>query len=86
MWWLDIDSNYDSIWFGNDSYLQYVNICARAVRNSLKDEARTVALKREANRLRFAKWENGVQKEQVKYQLNITASLREINMGLSFFL
>ncbi|GAA5804067.1 mitochondrial ATP synthase epsilon chain-domain-containing protein [Helicostylum pulchrum] len=46
------------------SYLQYANICARAVRNSLKDETRTLALRRNQNNLKFAKWENGVQKEQ----------------------
>lgn len=48
------------------SYLQYANICARAVRNSLKDETRTLALRRNQNNLKFAKWENGVQKEQVR--------------------
>ncbi|KAI8378835.1 mitochondrial ATP synthase epsilon chain-domain-containing protein [Choanephora cucurbitarum] len=46
------------------TYLQYASICARAVRNSLKDEVRAPALRREANNLKFAKWENGVQKEQ----------------------
>ncbi|KAI8884514.1 hypothetical protein K501DRAFT_79656 [Backusella circina FSU 941] len=46
------------------TYLQYANICARAVRNSLKDDVRTVALRREQNNVRFSKWENGVQKEQ----------------------
>ncbi|KAI8976864.1 mitochondrial ATP synthase epsilon chain-domain-containing protein [Pilobolus umbonatus] len=46
------------------SYLQYANICARAVRNSLKDEFRAAALRRNNNGLKFAKWESGVQKEQ----------------------
>ncbi|KAI9468118.1 MAG: mitochondrial ATP synthase epsilon chain-domain-containing protein [Benjaminiella poitrasii] len=46
------------------TYLQYANICARAVRNSLKDDVRAVALRRDQNNLKFAKWENGVQKEQ----------------------
>ncbi|KAI8374785.1 mitochondrial ATP synthase epsilon chain-domain-containing protein [Blakeslea trispora] len=46
------------------TYLQYASICARAVRNSLKDEVRAPAVRREINNLKFAKWENGVQKEQ----------------------
>ncbi|RCI01044.1 hypothetical protein CU098_009717 [Rhizopus stolonifer] len=46
------------------SYLQYANICARAVRNSLKDDVRTVAIRRDKNGLKFQKWENGVGKEQ----------------------
>ncbi|KAI8337161.1 mitochondrial ATP synthase epsilon chain-domain-containing protein [Chlamydoabsidia padenii] len=45
------------------SYVQYANICARAVRNALKDELRTPALARDNNGLKYAKWENGVQKE-----------------------
>ncbi|KAG2194484.1 hypothetical protein INT46_009389, partial [Mucor plumbeus] len=49
------------------TYLQYANICARAVRNSLKDDVRAVALRRDQNNLKFAKWENGVQKEQVSF-------------------
>jgi F-type H+-transporting ATPase subunit epsilon len=49
------------------SYLQYANICARAVRNSLKDDVRVVAARRNENGLKFAKWENGVQKEQVSF-------------------
>ncbi|PHZ08874.1 uncharacterized protein RHIMIDRAFT_67257 [Rhizopus microsporus ATCC 52813] len=47
------------------TYLQYANICARAVRNALKDEPRAIALRRNQNNLKFAKWENGVAKEQV---------------------
>ncbi|CAO3692202.1 unnamed protein product [Rhizopus stolonifer] len=46
------------------SYLQYANICARAVRNSLKDEVRAVAVRRDRNNLKVQKWENGVGKEQ----------------------
>ncbi|KAI7899269.1 mitochondrial ATP synthase epsilon chain-domain-containing protein [Cokeromyces recurvatus] len=46
------------------TYLQYANICARAVRNSLKDDVRAAALRRNQNNLKFAKWENGAQKEQ----------------------
>ncbi|KAI9247839.1 mitochondrial ATP synthase epsilon chain-domain-containing protein [Sporodiniella umbellata] len=46
------------------TYLQYANICARAVRNSLKDDVRAAALRRDKNGLKFQKWENGVAKEQ----------------------
>ncbi|KAG0169950.1 hypothetical protein DFQ28_001894 [Apophysomyces sp. BC1034] len=46
------------------SYLQYANICARAVRNVLKEELRAPAQRLNQNNLKFAKWENGVQKEQ----------------------
>lgn len=52
----------------NCSYLQYATICARAVRNSLKDETRTLALRRNQNNLKFAKWESGVQKDTVSIQ------------------
>ncbi|CAO3579587.1 unnamed protein product [Absidia cylindrospora] len=45
------------------SYVQYANICARAVRNSLKDDLRNAALVRNTNGLKYSKWENGVQKE-----------------------
>ncbi|KAI8889583.1 hypothetical protein K501DRAFT_170388 [Backusella circina FSU 941] len=48
------------------TYLQYTNICARSLRNSLKDDVRAIALRREQNNVRFAKWENGVQREQVR--------------------
>ncbi|ORX80811.1 hypothetical protein K493DRAFT_292990 [Basidiobolus meristosporus CBS 931.73] len=47
----------------NVSYLQYSQICARAVRNSLKNEQRLVAQKREEQGLKFAKWANGKQGE-----------------------
>ncbi|KAI8076796.1 mitochondrial ATP synthase epsilon chain-domain-containing protein [Halteromyces radiatus] len=47
------------------SYVQYANICARAVRNALKDELRTPALARNENGLKFVKWEKGVQSESV---------------------
>ncbi|ORX48222.1 hypothetical protein DM01DRAFT_1376831 [Hesseltinella vesiculosa] len=47
------------------TYVQYANICARALRNALKDEARTQqVLARNTNGLKFQKWENGVSKEQ----------------------
>ncbi|CDS05474.1 hypothetical protein LRAMOSA08002 [Lichtheimia ramosa] len=46
------------------SYLQYANICARALRNSLKNDLRVAAQARNQNNLKFAKWESGVQSEQ----------------------
>ncbi|EIE79003.1 hypothetical protein RO3G_03708 [Rhizopus delemar RA 99-880] len=46
------------------TYLQYANICARTVRNALKEDARVAALRRNENNLKFQKWENGVGKEQ----------------------
>ncbi|KAI9253421.1 mitochondrial ATP synthase epsilon chain-domain-containing protein [Phascolomyces articulosus] len=46
------------------SYLQYANICARALRNTLKDELKAPAQARNQNGLKFAKWEKGVASEQ----------------------
>ncbi|RUS23846.1 hypothetical protein BC938DRAFT_474528 [Jimgerdemannia flammicorona] len=37
--------------------------CARAVRNSLKEDLRVVAQRRDQNFLKYAKWENGKQGE-----------------------
>ncbi|KAF9550918.1 hypothetical protein EC957_011465 [Mortierella hygrophila] len=45
------------------SYLQYAQVCARAVRNSLKEEARVVAIRRDEQGLKYAKWEAGKQGE-----------------------
>ncbi|ORY03388.1 hypothetical protein K493DRAFT_346227 [Basidiobolus meristosporus CBS 931.73] len=47
----------------NFSYLQYSQICAKAVRSALKQEQRLVAQKREEQGLKFAKWANGKQGE-----------------------
>ncbi|KAF9431265.1 Dolichyl-diphosphooligosaccharide-protein glycosyltransferase subunit dad1 [Podila epigama] len=44
-----------------ESYLQYAQVCARAVRNSLKEEARVVAVRRDEQGLKYAKWEAGKQ-------------------------
>ncbi|KAI9144736.1 mitochondrial ATP synthase epsilon chain-domain-containing protein [Paraphysoderma sedebokerense] len=41
------------------SYLQYSLACARAVRNSLKNEYKQAALRRSEYTLKGAKWENG---------------------------
>ncbi|KAI7883354.1 hypothetical protein K492DRAFT_144061 [Lichtheimia hyalospora FSU 10163] len=46
------------------SYLQYANICARALRNSLKNDLRVAAEARNQNNLKFAKWSKGVASEQ----------------------
>ncbi|CAG8450009.1 3270_t:CDS:2 [Ambispora leptoticha] len=45
------------------SYLQYAQICARAVRNALKEEQRVIAQRRDEQGLKFAKWEAGKQGE-----------------------
>ncbi|KAG9288366.1 hypothetical protein G9A89_021397 [Geosiphon pyriformis] len=47
------------------SYLQYAQICARAVRNSLKEELRVLAQRRDEQGLKFSKWEAGKQGELV---------------------
>ena len=51
------------------SYLQYANIAARALRNTLKDELKAPAQIRNNNNLKFQKWEKGVASEQVNYSL-----------------
>lgn len=61
--------------------MQYANICARAVRNSLKDELRTPALARDYNGLKYAKWENGVQQEGVSEKKNDTHLLVSDSVG-----
>lgn len=43
------------------SYVQYANICAQITRNSVKEQFRAAALRRDGQSLRFAKWENGKQ-------------------------
>ncbi|CAO3631085.1 unnamed protein product [Cunninghamella blakesleeana] len=46
------------------TYVQYASICARALRNSLKDEARTqTVLSRNENGLKYIKWEKGTPQE-----------------------
>ncbi|KAF9585084.1 hypothetical protein BGW38_003948 [Lunasporangiospora selenospora] len=56
-------------WKPTFTYLQYVQVAARAVRNSLKEEARVVAVRRDQQGLKFAKWEAGKQGE-LKNTLN----------------
>ncbi|KAH8553587.1 mitochondrial ATP synthase epsilon chain-domain-containing protein [Umbelopsis sp. PMI_123] len=46
------------------SYLKYSQICARAVRNSLKDDIRAAAQRRDVNGLKVSKWQNGKAGEQ----------------------
>ncbi|CAG8526527.1 6671_t:CDS:2 [Acaulospora morrowiae] len=45
------------------SYLKYTQVCARVVRNSLKEEQRLVAQRRDEQGLKYAKWESGKQGE-----------------------
>ncbi|CAG8633080.1 16859_t:CDS:2 [Dentiscutata erythropus] len=45
------------------SYLKYTQICARVVRNALKEEQRLIAQRRDEQGLKFAKWESGKQGE-----------------------
>ncbi|GBB90505.1 hypothetical protein RclHR1_01750004 [Rhizophagus clarus] len=45
------------------TYLKYTQICARAVRNALKEEQRLIAQRRDEQGIKFAKWENGKQGE-----------------------
>jgi F-type H+-transporting ATPase subunit epsilon len=47
------------------SYLKYTQICARAVRNALKEEQRLIAQRRDEQGIKYAKWENGKQGELV---------------------
>ena len=62
------------------SYLQYANIAARALRNTLKDELKAPAQLRNTNNLKFQKWEKGVSSEQVNYN-----TLRVNGYNYSFF-
>ncbi|KAF9918617.1 hypothetical protein BX616_007355 [Lobosporangium transversale] len=48
-------------WKPTFTYLQYAQVCARAVRNALKEEARVIAVRREEQGLKYAKWEAGKQ-------------------------
>lgn len=41
------------------NYINYSNIAARVLRNSLKAEQRAAAEKRGESQIRFTKWENG---------------------------
>jgi len=43
------------------TYLKYTQICARAVRNALKEEQRLIAQRRDEQGIKYAKWENGKQ-------------------------
>ncbi|CAG8459282.1 7351_t:CDS:2 [Ambispora gerdemannii] len=52
-----------------NSYLQYTQICARAVRNALKEEQRVLAQRRDEQGLKYAKWETGKQGEVKNVEL-----------------
>ncbi|KAF9179226.1 hypothetical protein BGZ51_007148 [Haplosporangium sp. Z 767] len=48
-------------WKPTLTYLQYSQVCARAVRNALKEDARAIAVRRDEQGLKFSKWEAGKQ-------------------------
>ncbi|KAF9166989.1 hypothetical protein DFQ27_005868 [Actinomortierella ambigua] len=50
-------------WRPTYSYLQYAQICARTLRHSLKEDAKAIAIKRDAQGIKFAQWEAGKQGE-----------------------
>ncbi|KAF9956408.1 ubiquinol-cytochrome c reductase core subunit 1 [Mortierella alpina] len=60
-------------WRPTFSYLQYAQVCARAVRHALKEDARANAVRRDEQGLKFAKWENGKQGELKPIQQNLRA-------------
>lgn len=51
--------------FSPISYLQYSQICARAVRSALKEQTRVIAQQRDAQTIKVAKWQNGKSGEFV---------------------
>lgn len=53
--------------FNPNSYIQFSQICARTLRNALKEQARLAADKRGVTTIRFQKWENGKGGQQVGY-------------------
>ncbi|KAJ3339544.1 hypothetical protein HDU93_008075 [Gonapodya sp. JEL0774] len=55
----------------SSSYLQYANICARALRSSVKDEFRTVMLRRQEQSVKSAKWEGGKMGENVSPPISL---------------
>ncbi|KAF9932752.1 hypothetical protein FBU30_007402 [Linnemannia zychae] len=61
--WKYQESQFNKGFQSDSSYLQYAQVCARAVRNSLKEEARVVAVRRDEQGLKYAKWEAGKQGE-----------------------
>ncbi|KAL5490240.1 hypothetical protein ACEPAI_5073 [Sanghuangporus weigelae] len=54
-----------AVWRQHFSFNKYSQICARAVRSSLKEAERVNAEKRGLSALRFQKWEDGKGGEQV---------------------
>lgn len=52
--------------YANNSYLNYLDLCSRIVRASLKEEFRAAAAKRAEHGLKFALWSNGKQLELSK--------------------
>ncbi|KAG8825838.1 hypothetical protein FRC17_008505 [Serendipita sp. 399] len=54
-----------SVWSAHFGYNHYAQICARALRNALKEQNRLVAEKRGVTTLRYQKWQNGQGGQQV---------------------
>ncbi|PVG02905.1 hypothetical protein CPB86DRAFT_724276 [Serendipita vermifera] len=48
-----------SVWSSHFSYNHFSQVCARALRNAMKEQARLAAEKRGVTTLRYQKWENG---------------------------
>lgn len=55
---------------GKKRYNKYTQICAQAVRQSLKETERLAAEKRGLTSLRYQHWEGGKGGEQVSHRLN----------------
>ncbi len=55
-------------------YNRYASICARAVRNSLKEEQRVKAERRGEMSLRYQQWKDGKAGEQVSISIEHRAS------------
>ncbi|CCA76266.1 hypothetical protein PIIN_10261 [Serendipita indica DSM 11827] len=46
-------------WSAHFGYNHFAQVCARALRNALKEQPRLAAEKRGVTTLRYQKWENG---------------------------
>lgn len=54
-------SFFETLLIGAARYLQYIEMCSRVVRHSLKEPHRALAIKRGEQGLKFAKWNEGKQ-------------------------
>lgn len=64
-------------------YNKYAQVAAKVIRNSLKDEARVAAARRNEMSLKYAKWENGKQGEVVSTMTVIKTMLKNIQKNLA---